>query len=428
MVLCVLSGGFGMAASCGNNRGFTLIELAIVMIISGLVMAAGFQAYNTYLNDVRSRESYEKQKIIYSALSAFASNQQRLPCPANPQIPVSDPASGMEIPIASCTALRSSGTAYGTCMDGVCRVEGERDADGDGANDAVLIGAVPYADIKRGQDTAAQRFEGGIATVSILDPWGYQMTYAVSALMTSASTYRPEYGAISVTTENPLVSVVKPAGSAQYVIVAHGDNHAGAYTAEGAITTPCIAGVAESANCDGGGAYVSGLRSLGPNADYFDDVVWYNSFSISMLWDFVPGGNGDIYNKNAGNVGIGTDNPSRELEVAGNVAALGAYQDRLCSSSDPTVCWSPDILAAPLSTGLSLNCPDTNTPGFRDVVLGITSQIVTVGTNTYTQPTALCGLAPEVTPIFPQSCPANEYVSGFTPSGNIMCDPRPVPP
>ena len=75
-----------MTSRCSNGtRGFTLIEMAIVLTLSGLLMAVAFTTYTTYIKKQRATESYDKQQIIASTLPDYSSTQHPLPCPAAPQ-------------------------------------------------------------------------------------------------------------------------------------------------------------------------------------------------------------------------------------------------------------------------------------------------------------------------------------------------------
>lgn len=408
----------------GRNDGFTLIEMAIVAAISGLAISIALLVYRSYMNDRFANESYDKLRIVDSSLAFFISTANRLPCPSNPTIPVDDPNAGQEIPIASCQWLRGPLASAGDCLDGVCRVDGFRDtdADGDVDLDPVLIGGLPFRIFR--DKSAANEDYGSTSSLTqrqSLDPWGYQFTYAVSGYLTDAVTYNSAFGAIDVRTEptagTPAGSpVVDPEGSSQYVVIAHGKNHLGAYSSQGVIGIPCIAGATQDAeNCDrtGNATFIAGLMRETGDANYFDDILIYNSYALSTLWDFV-GTTTDIYNRNPGFVGIGTGAPEQELHVVGDIRSDSATTSAICSRIG-TGCWSPDILAAPASSGLTLFCPDTGTVGFADVIVGIEIDPVT------NQPRATCGLAPKLTPQPNQQCGPGTYVTGIGPSGVIIC-------
>lgn len=399
------------------RAGFTLLEMAIVIIASGLLLSLGITLYRNYLNNRYANESYDNLRLVDSSLALFINANGRLPCPSNPTIPVTDPNAGREIPIASCTTLRDPATAVGTCLDGVCRANG-RDTEADletTQGDPVLIGGLPFRDLRDSGSTSSA------SQVESLDSWAFQFTYAVSGYLTDINKYRASYGAIDVRTEPTTsapsgVALVDPPGSSQYVIVAHGKNHVGAYTASGQIPFPCVVGATRDAdNCDGDASFTSGLRKEVATNEYFDDVLVYNSYSLSMLWDFV-GTSADIYNRNPGFVGVGTGSPTQQLEVAGDIKATTLRANNLCDKATGGNCWSPDLLAAPAASGLSLYCPNTGTPGMADVVVGIG-----LDASIPPKPKAVCGLVPKVTPATGSSCPPGEFVLGFSASGAPQC-------
>lgn len=410
-----------------GRTGFTLLEMAIVIVASGMLLSLGITLYRNYLSNRYANESYDNLRLVDSSLALFINANGRLPCPSNPTLPVTDPLAGRSLddsgptpsnPLGGpCYQLREQSTAAGTCIDGVCRVDG-RDTDADletTRGDPVLIGGLPFRDIRDSGSTSSA------SQVESLDSWAFQFTYAVSGYLTDRDKYRASRGAIDVRTEptpsaTAGIPLVEPAGSSQYVIVAHGKNHLGAYTASGQIPFPCVAGATRDAdNCDGDASFTAGLLKEVSSNEYFDDVVIYNSYSLSMLWDFV-GSSADIYNRNPGFVGIGTGVPTQQLEVAGDIKTTTLRATNLCDKATGANCWSPDLLAAPASSGLSLYCPNTGTPGMADVVVGIG-----LDTSIPPKPKAVCGLVPKVTPATGTTCPAGQFVLGFSASGAPQC-------
>ncbi len=413
-----------------KNSGFTLLEMAIVTFISGLIVVALLNVYKIHVERKFLTETRDKQYIIDSAISSYKNREGvgsgTLPCPADPSLPISHPNSG----VASCTLYDNflAGTAsIGDCTngtEGICLVAGIRDtdADTDTAPDPILIGAVPYKTIglvltdTGGDGLGSENLDnddtddivtsGGVADeVGLemsLDPWGYKMTYAVSAYMTDANKFENNIGAINIRTELG-TNIVDPPGSAHYVIVGYGNNHAGAYSAEGRIPTPCVIGVAESENCDGDGEFVKGLRTLKTGVEYYDDTVFYKAFAMSMLWAFVPQKE-DIINLNIGNVGIGITSPKEKLHIVGGaVKADKASQKELCDKMGSN-CWDPNNIAGIDGT----KCPPAPA-GKISVVKSIKAGEV------------VCVEVPAIKANTAQYCPAGQYVTGFDILGNIIC-------
>ena len=70
-----------------NNKvgqGFTLVELAIVMMIVGLLMGGGLISISQYIKVQRTKETRQKIDQVMNVLSAYIQAHYRLPCPADP--------------------------------------------------------------------------------------------------------------------------------------------------------------------------------------------------------------------------------------------------------------------------------------------------------------------------------------------------------
>ena len=63
------------------QAGFTLIEMAIVMLIIGLLLGGLLMPLSEQVNHERYRETEKQLNSVREALMGFALDQQRLPCP-----------------------------------------------------------------------------------------------------------------------------------------------------------------------------------------------------------------------------------------------------------------------------------------------------------------------------------------------------------
>lgn len=363
-----------------NDRGFSLVEFSIVVVIAGFLLVTGLGLYSAYINDQRVLETYDKQRRITSSIASFRAAYNRLPCPADPTIARGQPGFGEE-----------------NCL--LPFISGARDtpADGDTSMDPVLVGTIPIISL-RSTNMRANFKEANFDSIS--DAWGYQMTYAVSRHLTSS--YNSEFGAIRVETEDG-TSLTEIPNSAHYVILSHGNNKAGAYTLDGIQTTPCTTGTIEAENCNGDAVFVNGVLSRGNNSNYYDDIINYKSHSISSLWEFSSAQ--DIHNKNLGNIGIGEANPAEKLHVNGNVRAKKLTANELCSDLGSN-CWSPANIASPAG----VSCTGTPSPGYVFVTKEIVGGDV------------VCVEAPKLTVNADQSCGSGELVVGFKVTGEILCE------
>lgn len=129
-----------------NQRGFTLIELAVVIAITGviLVMAAGFAL--PLMQTAKRIETEEKIEKVSRALAFYAIRNNRLPCPAVPDRGAANPPFGYE---------RGSG-AGGDDIPADCTMAA-----------ANWNGIVPFATI-------------GLTEGDVTDGYGNPFTYAVS--------------------------------------------------------------------------------------------------------------------------------------------------------------------------------------------------------------------------------------------------------
>lgn len=418
-------------------RGFTLVEFAVVLFISGLLMAALIQAYNLYLQEKNIREIYAKLDTINGAISSFQSAARRYPCPADPTLPVDHPEAGLE----RCDL--AFGLSANTCTPsgGICRVDGAREiaAIGNETLNPVFIGGLPYRTIKTGIEEAAEAvcflketgkvptdpcaslgddvyypnrasFEA-VSMTDVLDPWGFQMTYAVTASQTDKMTFDTSFGAVGVVTEHGN-SIVDPPGSVHYVVIAHGENHKGAYNGQGRIQYPCAAGTGDAQNCQKTSTFVSGLRNMGNSPNYFDDILLQKSYSMSELWRFEGDSGEIIYNVNSGNVGVGTAFPQQKMDVEGAMRADQMRTKLFCDSGGGN-CWEIDKLA-----GAGMLCPAPSGPGKVYVMRGIGQAEVAPYCEEIDRPRLKPG----------QVCPADQFVYAIAKSGDILCrDPFTTP-
>lgn len=389
-------------------RGFTLVEFAIVMLISGLLMVAAMHMYKVYLQDKQLRAVYDKLDVLNSSFSVYASATNRYPCPSDPTLPVDNPNAGVE----NCAAALA--LTPGTCTPGggICRVDGGRNTPALGlpTPDPVFIGGIPYKTLREGVANPSLQIAALDDTV---DPWGFQMTYAVSGSMTNALTFNSNYGAIDVRIERTdpltgeLIPLVQPVSSVHFVVVSHGENHKGAYNQQGIMSFPCTNDTADAENCNRSNAlFISGLRSLGAGAGYYDDVILQRSYTMSELWKF--GDTADImYNANPGNVGVGTANPTEKLDINGTLRTTNVRTNSICDRGNAN-CWGPEKLG-----GSGMSCGAASSPTRVRIMRGIRAGEV--------EPLCVEIDLPAV--LNNQIC-ANpgEYVVGFTAAGSIICE------
>ena len=252
-----------------NARGFTLVEIAIVLVIVGMIVALFATITSTLISSQRRQTTVAHLNAVDSALIQFVVQNQRLPCPADGQI------------------------AAGTAGAGT---EGARNAGG-----CVLQarGVVPWVALGMGEQDAtdgwgkrityrvwdALALAGGM-NMTLCDPAG---TGAVApgnicsacasgasmATCTSPSNFLAGKG-YPVQNVAGTVLMTPPSGAA-YVLISHGESGGGGYTSAGVLApTTSTDGTEEQknyANLAIQAYYVDSEISDVAGATHFDDVV-----------------------------------------------------------------------------------------------------------------------------------------------------------
>lgn len=358
--------------STGHEKGFTLIEIASVLVIVGLALGTLSLYLKIYFNQLRFNQTMERLDKAEEVLYEFYALNGRYPCPADPTLDVDDAEFGME----HCRDV----AAAGCVADGVvCINTNTGDPDGDGTNDFIMIGSLPVRTLleELGGPTPAEG--SSFRARDSYDGYAMKYTYAVTERMADPTTNsvldpaNPNLGAVNVVDENNIALTV-PQASAQYIVVSHGDNQEGAHTRSGDKMPGCsvfmLDGVTPAApgpspsgnatereNCDyDDGIFVKGTRSFLDNDLYYDDLLTFKPSGRAQLWVKVPAdvpGQSYIKNTNLGNVGVGIEDPEAKLHVDGDISAeKETYANRYCDVNGDN-CFNPEDIAG--STGFK--CP-----------------------------------------------------------------------
>jgi hypothetical protein len=338
-------------------------------------------------------------------------------------------------------------TGVGTCSPsgGICLVPGLRDVNNDTLiddMDAVLIGGVPSMTLI--QQVAANQSSSTIYGNLGVDGWDNLLTYAVSVIMTDPINIDEGYdlGNISLIDEfNAPTGGIN--GNADFVVLSHGMDGAGAFTTEGVIGTPC-AGIGNSVdadNCDDTDAtfrMALGKYEATGNT-YYDDYIKTYRNGYGNLWDNIydpdtptPTPTPHIRNLNTGNIGINMNNPTEQLEVNGNIrTSLYSRAKHICSGTVAGVAGSPgrcfDIRA--------ITAPDTAAQSKIDcttseVMIGLETVYIPPPSSPPPPPGTLGTFETRArcrseafTATQPQqaTCPTGRNIIGFQQDGSIVC-------
>ncbi|MGE4062450.1 MAG: type II secretion system protein [Rhodospirillaceae bacterium] len=221
------------------TRGFTLIEMAIVLVVIGLVVSGGLFAVTPIIQNAKVSETRARLDRLEDALTLYAMQYTCLPCPA---------------------AVAGDGTAQFTGA-----------ASGCGTGCTSVRGVVPW------QTLGLSRADGA-------DAFGTRISYEVTAALVvagsmtrSGTTYTP-LGTITVNTAAGAAVTT----AAAYVLVSHGLNRHFGYLEDtgtqvsGAVGTSTIEDLNEPLDS----TYVQDNYRPAPDANYFDDIVRWRSKPI----------------------------------------------------------------------------------------------------------------------------------------------------
>ncbi len=220
-------------------RGFTLVELAMVLMIVGLLLGGLIVPLSAQMEQRRATETQKTLEEIKEALTGYAVINGQLPCPADPATPTGSAGAGI-------------------------------------ANCAFTSGVLPWATL---------------GTIE-MDGWGNRFTYRVDANYTDAvgTTFNcapvvtPSQSSFALCTTGSFTVLSAAAGGTNVaiqvpaIVISHGKNSAGAYTQSGSqIPASGNADEAENSDGDADNNYVSHTATPA-----FDDLVVWMSNSILL--------------------------------------------------------------------------------------------------------------------------------------------------
>ena len=204
-----------------GERGFSLLEMAIVLVIVGLLLGGMLGGLGALQQRQRAAQTEQQLAEIRDALIAFAVVNRRLPCPAAPATPSTTAGAGLErVPTA------------GGCTGGV-------------------TGVLPWATL-------------GLPET---DAWGRRFSYRVSAAFARqapAFTLASAGDNVVRNTAAVQIALALPA-----VVVSHGVNTRGSRGPSGALAG-ASADAREQENSDADADFVADT----PTATFDDALVW----------------------------------------------------------------------------------------------------------------------------------------------------------
>lgn len=249
-----------MIFSAQKPTGFTLVEMAMVLMIAGLLLAGLMPALSGQMEQRQRNETRKQLDDLQQALLGFAIANGRLPCPAS-DAPISN---GQESFCTSATGACVATTTYqshGKCSNFF-----------DGFVPAAALGLSPVD---------AQGY--------VLDGWGNRIRYAVAdsvnyALTSTNGMQNATMG--SITTANLLYVCASSSGI--------GSSDCGAAFNKLTDKTPALVystgknggyggtGIDEAANLNGNRVFVSHTPTpaTAANGEFDDLVVWLSPYTL----------------------------------------------------------------------------------------------------------------------------------------------------
>jgi len=267
-----------MSSAFPLNKGFSLVELAIALVIIALVLVLFIGASSGFISSKRNEATALKLKAIENAIALFVAQNKRLPCPADGTIPAGTAGSGVESPLGGGICNQLTGVVPALTL-------GMSEADVlDGWNNRityrVFSGAPGSLTINNGMDMSWCDPVGGLPAVPVLpnNTCNSACTSTTLNNCVSPSQFLNNKGleirnAAGVVLMNPTGG-----GGAAYVLISHGDNMGGAYSQNGVLLGPIGAqvGAQEAQNVNN-----TALQAFYVDSDYvgsdtvnhFDDLV-----------------------------------------------------------------------------------------------------------------------------------------------------------
>jgi len=334
----------GVTGFLACNAGFSLLEVAIALMILGMIVTPLLATYNATIVKDRLRDTRGKLANIEGSINQFFNaGNGAYPCPASLIIGEGNAAYGIS---GDCSVLAD----LTLCADNTWRVSGGAGFCVTSFNplDAVVIGAVPFGNLQMSQ-------------MDTIDVWGNKILYAVTYDQTVPASFQDHVGAIDLIgldpDDNNLTKVITAPEintPADFFLVSFGSSGDGAYTKDGVLVSNCMNNLTSNdfENCNFDRRFMndvhpenrsaSGARSYAPGPRFYDDITRYQVSLPENLWfphvDFT-----NHIVTLATDVGIGTTSPTESLDVVGNIRVDGNIKsDVICNSSSE--CFDPEII------------------------------------------------------------------------------------
>ncbi|PCI55278.1 MAG: hypothetical protein COB36_06545 [Alphaproteobacteria bacterium] len=401
-----------------TEHGFSLLELAIVLVLIGLVMAPAISIYHTQRIKADWEGTEKHVATSVDELGGFRSVYGRYPCPASLTATPGDINYGHQ----DCTVHPA-----GTCGGGTCTFTSNI------VGQQVLTGGIPFKTLN-------------LQESEIFDKYLNRLSYAVTLSLTDSATFDLTGGGIGIV-DKSAQSIITPSNRAHFVVISHGPNQIGGTTRAGILSAACTTGtVLEQENCDIDSVFLSGDidNDFDDRIGFFSGVA-FSEWQVSQLFPT------KIHLKNANSISIGattaTDLSGTEQTSihtfsidSGSIMASDVrnplnegrfHADQLCiydadDPTDDTECFRPRRFAGNLEKDGSTTPPRY----YEDAT--VVNPMDRSGMSCFTpggQDEFLVGIINGEADCRPEiyiSCPDGQFITGIDPSGNVQCSDAPA--
>lgn len=317
-----------LSSKLQNIKGFTLLEVCFVTIITGFILTGIISIYSNYDRHMKSEKVNRALSNAKNALLVYRAAKGHYPCPAKAGLSRDHPDFGK----SDCSLPVSGGVIQGAfpiySMEGSSRID--------------LLSLVPNNEILQ---------------TNFVDPWGRLLVYAVTrSLATGGGTFDPNNGKIELVDEfGRGTSGIKSNG--HFLIISKGPQ------------SNCPSLGLEAENCDGDEKFIQSLSYEVAGGNFYDDRVVSYVSKYAPLWsthiDNSGTSVGDAKNDNIGNVGIKITNPEEKLHVNGTTSISVDLKTRLVCDDSTGMCAKPETIfdIKCLSTGKYIKSITLDTSG-----------------------------------------------------------------
>ena len=222
-----------------RQHGFTLLELSIVLIIIGLVMAGSVSIGSSMIEQAKENQTRAKMKSIEAALLNYRKLYNRLPCPNQVDLPYTDANYGKE--------TDSDGAGGASCA---------------GVSGNPFKGAIPAKAL-------------GLPVETMLDGWGGKFVYTLSDPYAEHNAFTTQ----NITSSAGIIQMIdyrdeKFVLDAVYALISYGKNGHCATLPTGSMKTGSATAL-ETMNCDAEKVRTGEISRGALSADGYDDITLY---------------------------------------------------------------------------------------------------------------------------------------------------------